>query len=88
MLQPTHTWKIYMFIAVYWRACIDFKNVRQWRAWLVSIGAFKPGLPEHEDAEIKSIRKLLRRIGVPFRDRGGKPRKRNPTPIRNRKVHG
>lgn len=82
--SPAHTAKIYFAIGFAWRLCVELKldNVRKWYEFLISMGVMKSdaqGNPTKADpSEFKSLRKLLKRIGVPLTDKGGHPRRNNP----------
>ena len=83
LLSPAQTARIYLVAAVLWRECSTLKTAREWREFLIAKGAMNRSEPdeynEKLDSEIQSVGNLLRRIGVPLTNRGGRPKKKTPT---------
>jgi hypothetical protein len=81
-----HTARAYLFLFIAWRelAALKTKTVPAIHRWLIRMKAIPADIPD-KDSDLGrkdsscNTRTLLNRIGFPLADKGGRPRKKNPT---------
>jgi hypothetical protein len=68
-----HTARAYLIFFIAWRELAALKTVPEIHGWLVSMKVIP------KEADPRNTRTLLKCIGFPLTDKGGRPRKKNPT---------
>jgi hypothetical protein len=80
-----HTARTYLIFFIAWREIAALKTVAEIRNWLVRMKVIRADTPDKDSS--RNTRTLLKRIGFPLADKGGRPRKKNPTTARKSDLH-
>lgn len=75
----SHTARAYLFFFIAWReiSALKTKKVSAIHKWLIRMKAIPTDTPYKDTS--RNTRALLNRIGFPLADKGGRPKKKNPT---------
>jgi hypothetical protein len=84
-LYIPHTARTYLIFFIAWREIAALKTVAKIHNWLVRMKVIRADAPDKDSS--RNTRTLLKRIGFPFADKGGRPRKKNPTTARSSDLH-
>jgi hypothetical protein len=81
VFSPPHTARVYLIIFLKWQEVATLKTVRKIHKWLVCMKAIPADPPYKDKDSSRNTRTLLKGIGFPLVDKGGAPRKKNPTTV-------
>jgi hypothetical protein len=79
-----HTARAYLIFFIAWRELAELKTVRAIYNWLIRMKAIRADTHDKKDPNkdtdhSRNTHTLLKRIGFPLTDKGGAPKKKNPT---------